>query len=183
MTKPKALPIPHVRCRPVQECRRFLTKHVPGPKTKKKVPPPLLKRIRRRTTARQRQLVVRMVLAKATFRQIADRTALHPVTCRNIYAAFLERKTVVPGKSTGRRPHPIPPDVHQYLQHSLHDHRFLSLRERCRLIQRDTDFPITYTRLRRYFINNHITYRRSKTRLKAGLRALTARTIERHDFA
>ena len=178
-----ALPIPTVRCRPLAECRRYLQKEAKPPRRKKIQKIPVVKRMHRRTTTPQRLLVVKMAIGGATFRQIADRTALRPVTCRSIFESFLARKTVVPGRSTGRQPYPIPDDVHQYLQNSLHDHRFLSLRERCGYLQREMNFPITVSRLRRYFLRNGIKCRRAKTRLKAGLRALTARNVERCDFA
>ena len=178
----KALPIARVRCRPIAECKEPLKKErttrVKRPKTFN-VP----KRMHRRTNASQRLLVVRLRYGDTPFTRIAELTGIHRNTCVGIVDSFFLRKTFVPAKPAGRPTLPIPSDVEDYLQNQLHDARFLSLRDRLKVIREKFNFPMSYKRLWNYFRLNQIRYTTPGCVYKAAKRGLAARTTERRLFA
>lgn len=69
------------------------------------------------------------------------------------------RKTVVAAKSSGRPVLPLPEDVKEHLSSKLDEDRFMSLRQRMRIIKQKFDFNISYRRLRGFFMRNGVKYR------------------------
>ena len=89
----------------------------------------------------------------------------------------------MPKKRLGRAPLRIPQDVEDYLQNNLEEDRFLSLRQRTKIIKQKFDFPMYPMRLRDYFLRNNIEYKLCKTVPKAALMSKNARQKARRDFA
>ena len=89
----------------------------------------------------------------------------------------------MPKKRLGRAPLKIPPDVEDYLQNNLEDDRFLSLRQRTKIIKQKFDFPMYPQRLSHYFRRNNIEYKLCRTVPKAALMSKDARQKSRREFA
>ena len=157
--KPKALPLARVRRRTVQECRAFLDKEPPKKRTKAIKKLRLPKFVTRRTTPEHRLLVVRLRLGGVTFGTISKLTGIHRPTCYEIYRRCMSRKTVMAAKIVGRPVLPLPEDVKEHLLSKLDQDRFMSLRQRMRIIKQKFDFNISFRRLRGFFIRNDIKYR------------------------
>ena len=131
-----------VRVDTIEECKDFLHREEVPKVKKKKVHKPL-RRIQRATSTRQRQVVVQLKENGGTWIDIARLTGIHVSTVRGIYSAFKVNGTCVPKRSPGRRPWHVPDDVSAYLLGSLHDDKFLSLRDRCALINSEYGYPMT----------------------------------------
>lgn len=94
--------------------------------------------------------------------------------------AFHEKgNSVRRGKSTGRKPWPLPVKVVDYIKDNLEANSFFSLREWVSKIEQIFGFPITKERLRRAFIRMNITYARLKTAVKTNLHNQVSHLIER----
>ena len=171
-----------VRVDTIEECKEFLQREEPVKTKVKKVFKPL-RRILRSTTTRQRQVVVQLKQNGGTWIDIARLTGIHVSTVRGIYSAFIVNGTCVPKRSTGRRPWDIPDDVSSYLLGSLHDDKFLSLRDRCSLINSRFGYPMTLKQLTGFYKRNKIACLRAKSVYRASLRNPPGKKRERRDFA
>jgi transposase len=87
-------------------------------------------------------------------------TSIKQDTCRKIVKAFHEKNNQIKSTSKrGRAPQPLPPDVKEYLRTSLNDNKFLSLRQRVKIIEHELGFPITLKRLWSSYRRMDIKYR------------------------
>ena len=139
----KKIPEPRVRSRPVNELLTFLSKD-----RVQKQPPKLkiyrIKRVQRKYSDKYRQLVVFLRYGSLTdfstlrlrWVDIARRTGIFADTCKEMVYGFHRRgNSAKRTYSTGRKPFTMPDDVSEYLRTSLLENRFLSITERCRIIQ------------------------------------------------
>ena len=76
--------------------------------------------------------------------EIGRLTGIHQSTCLAITKAFHQKGNQI--ESSGKPgPHiqPLPSDVIEYLKASLHENKFLSLRQRVQIIKEQLNFPIS----------------------------------------
>ena len=77
------------------------------------------------------------------------------------------------GRHGGGNPRRIlPEDVEQYIRESLHEHRFISLRQRCNIIHERFGFRLAHGTLQRTYQRMGISYQRTKTVYKAARSSL-----------
>ena len=83
-----------------------------------------------------------------TWTEIGQITSIKPDTCQKIVKAFHKKNNKIESTTKrGKSIQPLPPDVTEYLRTSLEDNKFLSLRQRVKIIENKFDFPITLKRL------------------------------------
>ena len=111
------------------------------------------------TKIEHRLLIVRLRLGGSTFTRISKLTGISYMTCYNVWLRYKSRKTIEEATRVGRPLQKLPDDVHEYLSNNLEDDRFLSLRQRVKIIKQKFNFPISLTKLRNFYLRNDIKYR------------------------
>ena len=155
-----------MRCNSHAEITKFLRRDVKAKRVKhKKI---ILKRVKRTCSTKQKLYVIYLrygstndyskVLNRWT--DISKITSIKQDTCRKIVKAFHEKNNQINSNSKrGRTVQPLPPDVSEYLKTSLLDNKFLSLRQRVKIIEHELGFPITLRRLWSSYHRMGIKYR------------------------
>ena len=115
-----------------------------------------MKRVKRTYSTKQKMYVIYLRYGLITeyskiahtWTEIGQITSIKPDTCQKIVKAFHKKNNKIESTTKrGKSIQPLPPDVTEYLRTSLEDNKFLSLRQRVKIIENKFDFPITLKRL------------------------------------
>ena len=110
-----------------------------------------MKRVKRTYSTKQKMYVIYLRYGLITeyskiahtWTEIGQITSIKPDTCQKIVKAFHKKNNKIESTTKrGKSIQPLPPDVTEYLRTSLEDNKFLSLRQRVKIIENKFDFPI-----------------------------------------
>ena len=186
------IPKPRIRLSEIEELQSYLHKEKPVTARIVKVDKPC--KVYRRYADKHRLLVVLLrygsvidfTQPRRTYRMIEEWTGIRKRACQTIVQQFHRRGNDWRRRRTtpyGPKPHPLPPDVEEYIRSSLYENRFLSISERCQVIRERFGFPIARNRLQRTYGRMGIQYTRVKAVLKSRLNEPNYRREERKEFA